>query len=185
MASSSASSCCSSPPGETRALVEEERLPHVAPPCDPSIPHTESRLQQDPEDPSLQSLHRLPDTEDTTSPRRRCDALNLNLLPPVSTVPPPPPLRGDRGEVYTGHQDCGRSEGSKASYGSRGSSRRSYAATSTDGLGPSLDPTSSPSFIPPSTTTFNTKLQDPFGAPRKLALPRASPEHQVRKFRII
>ena len=141
VASSSASSCSSPPPGETQAVVEVER------------PDPSSRLQE------LHETTRAHSPKEA-SPRREAEPLNLNLR---GSVPPPPPLRGGRAEAGQEEEECR----SKASSGSRGSSRRSDVGTTTEGLGTATTTTKQ---------TFNTKLQDPFGAPRKVALPRASPE---------
>ena len=140
MASSSTSSCSSTPAVETQAVVEVERL------------DGEEHDQADPGAPASKE----------PSPRRDCE-LNLNLR---SGLPPPPPLRGGRTEAERPEdEDCN----SKASSGSRGSSRRSDVGTSTEGL-----PNSAPGSQ--SKPVFDTKLQDPYRAPRKVALPRASPE---------
>ena len=139
MASSSTSSCSSSPAVETQAVVEVERLD------------------------GDQMEHGEPPASKEPSPRRECE-LNLNLR---SGVPPPPPLRGGRTEAEQPEdEECN----SKASSGSRGSSRRSDVGTTTEGLG------STTTANPQSKPAFNTKLQDPYRAPRKVALPRASPE---------
>ena len=125
VAESSTSSCSSTPPEETQAVVERE---------DPS-----PRLQE------------------PTAPL----ATSAPISPAKgSSAPPPPPLRGVRGEA-----EEQQSVGSKISSGSRGSSRRSDAATTTEGLG--------------SSGHERVKvIQDPYGAPRKVVqLPRASPEH--------
>ena len=141
MASSSTSSCSSTPAVETQAVVEVERL------------DGEEHDQADLAAPASKE----------PSPRRDCE-LNLNLR---SGVPPPPPLRGGRTEAERPEdEDCN----SKASSGSRGSSRRSDVGTSTEGLVPNSTPGSQ------SKPVFDTKLQDPYRAPRKVALPRASPE---------
>jgi hypothetical protein len=123
VASSSASSCSSSP-GETLAVVEVERAPEEEE-AKPSTAQPEASLDPEP---------------------ARCS-------------PPPPPGLGGAPE----EDECL----SKASSGSRGSSRRSDVGTTTEGLPAAARP------------PFDTKLQDPFGAPRRVALPRASPEHQA------
>ena len=141
MASSLTSSCSSSPAIETQAVVEVERV----------------------DGDQTDQVEQGPPASKEPSPRRECE-LNLNLR---SGVPPPPPLRGGRTEAEQPEdEECN----SKASSGSRGSSRRSDVGTTTEGLNGSA--TSSQSNKP----TFNTKLQDPYRAPRKVALPRASPE---------
>ena len=140
MASSSTSSCSSSPAVETQAVVEVERL----------------------DGDQMEQVEQGPPASKEPSPRRECE-LNLNLR---SGVPPPPPLRGGRTEAEQPEdEECN----SKASSGSRGSSRRSDVGTTTEGLG-------STTATPQSKPAFNTKLQDPYRAPRKVALPRASPE---------
>ena len=143
VAESSSSSVSSSPVVETQAVVEVEK------------PEQCSRLQEEEEQPPDLIAQRY------TNPRKELPGHNLNLG--RSSLPPPPPLRGGRPEAGVEEESIG----SKASSGSRGSSRRSDVGTTTDGLTPNAIPGAKPGF----------KTQDPYGAPRKVALPRTSPEH--------